>query len=245
MTYSNQVEAGWKTKSALFIGGKAFVVILKSPKLRASLLAKTTKNPKLKKTVIEKINKFISNPKYAKHKASAENFRKKLQGKTKNVAKKQNSKPDARAGPDKLLDKPKSADFWRKAEGTTFGSKNLSKLSPKKWASKLNKDGVSIPKSVGEKLSGRTYKNFDNFRKDFWTEMSKNKNFNDLFSKGNQTKMREGLAPSSMKSGHYKTKTRYEVHHVKEIQNGGSVYSMDNLIIVTAKRHKQLHGVIK
>jgi len=36
-------------------------------------------------------------------------------------------------------------------------------------------------------------------------------------------------------------RTTYELHHVEKISEGGEVYNVDNLRVVTAKRHIEIH----
>ncbi|MFJ2480135.1 HNH endonuclease signature motif containing protein [Pseudomonas sp. NPDC087598] len=34
---------------------------------------------------------------------------------------------------------------------------------------------------------------------------------------------------------------KFEIHHQHEVANGGAVYDMENLLIMTAKRHIEKH----
>ncbi|MGC6388359.1 HNH endonuclease signature motif containing protein [Ewingella sp. S1.OA.A_B6] len=36
-------------------------------------------------------------------------------------------------------------------------------------------------------------------------------------------------------------RTRYELHHITRIKDGGAVYDVDNIEILTPKRHIELH----
>ncbi len=34
----------------------------------------------------------------------------------------------------------------------------------------------------------------------------------------------------------------FEIHHVEPIKNGGNIYDLDNLRVVTPKRHIEIHS---
>ncbi len=35
---------------------------------------------------------------------------------------------------------------------------------------------------------------------------------------------------------------KYEIHHLDEVAKGGAVYDVDNLVVMTPKRHIDFHG---
>jgi HNH endonuclease. len=78
-----------------------------------------------------------------------------------------------------------------------------------------------------------------------WLEVSKYPELSKQFSRGNLDAMREGNAPTGLSDGYYQGPTRlikkYEIHHIKPIEDGGGVYDIDNLRIVTPKLHKFIH----
>lgn len=94
-----------------------------------------------------------------------------------------------------------------------------------------------ISKEVGDQLKGKRYNNFDNFRKDFWKAVANSK-YKDEFGASNISRMSQGLAPIVSKSQQYGKVKSYILHHKTPIHDGGGVYDLDNLIIVTPKMHQ-------
>ncbi|MGL4752544.1 MAG: HNH endonuclease signature motif containing protein [Aeromonadaceae bacterium] len=55
---------------------------------------------------------------------------------------------------------------------------------------------------------------------------------------GNWCGCRRGFPPEAEQVG---GRTRYELHHITPIKDGGAVYNIDNIRILTPKRHIDLH----
>jgi hypothetical protein len=53
--------------------------------------------------------------------------------------------------------------------------------------------------------------------------------------------MLKGRAPFARNSECNGKNSRYEIHHIEQIQHGGAVYDADNLTVVTPKRHVEIH----
>ena len=101
----------------------------------------------------------------------------------------------------------------------------------------LKNDGAPVPKQIADKLSGRYYKNFDEFRKDFWKEVAKDPVLSKQFTKGNLITMSKGNAPAAPLSEQVGGRIKFELDHNHEIQDGGLVYDLGNIIIRTPKDH--------
>ncbi|EFQ5903938.1 hypothetical protein HZX00_005182 [Salmonella enterica] len=111
-----------------------------------------------------------------------------------------------------------------------------------KWLEDAGKEaGAPIPDRIADKLRGKEFKNFDDFRKKFWEEVSKDPELNKQFIKGNRDRMQVGKAPKSRKKDAAGKRTSFELHHDKPISQDGGVYDMDNLHITTPKRHIDIH----
>ena len=50
---------------------------------------------------------------------------------------------------------------------------------------------------------------------------------------------------NSVKGNRVGGRVKYELHHVDEIQHGGEVYNVDNLRVVTPKKHIDIHKKVK
>lgn len=96
-----------------------------------------------------------------------------------------------------------------------------------------------IPKSIGEQLSGRQFKNFDEFRGEFW-KLVADSDYAAEFSTSNITRMKDGLAPIAHSSQQYGGIKSYILHHSKPIYDGGGVYDLSNIQIVTPKMHQEI-----
>ncbi|WP_423811864.1 HNH endonuclease signature motif containing protein [Pseudomonas aeruginosa] len=44
---------------------------------------------------------------------------------------------------------------------------------------------------------------------------------------------------------HLGSKEKFEIHHVVPLESGGALYNTDNLVIVTPKRHSEIHKELK
>lgn len=110
------------------------------------------------------------------------------------------------------------------------------------WLSDANTgNGSPVPSQIADKLRGRTFGNFDQFRKAFWLEVSKDTDLSRQFKRGNSGNIKVGKAPAPRESEQVGGKIKYDIHHIKPIIEGGEVYNVDNMGIVTPKRHIDIH----
>ncbi|MED8656748.1 colicin-E9, partial [Escherichia coli] len=65
-----------------------------------------------------------------------------------------------------------------------------------KWLDDAGKDsGAPIPDRIADKLRDKEFKNFDDFRRKFWEEVSKDPELSKQFNPGNKKRLSQGLAP--------------------------------------------------
>ncbi|MBT0731680.1 S-type pyocin domain-containing protein [Rosenbergiella nectarea] len=102
--------------------------------------------------------------------------------------------------------------------------------------------GSPVPSQIADKLRGRTFGNFDQFRKAFWLEVSKDPELSKQFRSHNQTHIRNGNSPFTRGVDCAGGRERYEIHHIKSIAQGGEVYNVDNMGITTPKHHIEIHS---
>ncbi len=111
-----------------------------------------------------------------------------------------------------------------------------------KWLDDAGKEkGAPIPDRIADKLRGKKFKNFDDFRKQFWEEVSKDPELAKQFNPGNLGNIKKGKSPVVRESERAGARERFELHHDKPISQGGGVYDMDNLRVTTPKRHIDIH----
>ncbi|ETS29623.1 PAAR motif protein [Photorhabdus khanii NC19] len=102
--------------------------------------------------------------------------------------------------------------------------------------------GAPIPSQIADKLRGRTFNNFDDFRKAFWKEVGNDTELSKQFIISNYERMKVGKAAKSRRIDAVGKRSSFELHHVKSLKDGGSVYDLDNLQVVTPKRHIEIHS---
>ncbi|MCK9789763.1 HNH endonuclease [Providencia rettgeri] len=105
----------------------------------------------------------------------------------------------------------------------------------------VKKNGAPIPEQVANKLRGKKFNSFDEFRKAIWDEISKFPELIKNLSKNNKTLVSKGYSPFARKKDQVGGRKVHELHHDNPISEGGEVYNMDNLRVTTPKRHIDIH----
>jgi hypothetical protein len=90
-------------------------------------------------------------------------------------------------------------------------------------------------------LRGVEFANFHRFREAFWKAVAADVLLSEQFNKGNLERMRNGSAPFPKGTDQVGGRKAFELHHRIEIAKGGAVYGLDDLFVMTPKRHIQLH----
>ncbi|GLR08028.1 hypothetical protein COO59_07120 [Mixta theicola] len=112
-----------------------------------------------------------------------------------------------------------------------------------KWLHKAGEGtGAPVPEQIANKLRGREFASFDAFRRAFWLEVGKDPGLAQQFNKGNLVGMQDGLAPFPPRGEQVGGRDKYEIHHIKPIVELGAVYDVDNLGVVSPKRHIKIHS---
>lgn len=101
--------------------------------------------------------------------------------------------------------------------------------------------GAPIPAQIADKLRGKEFSNFRAFRRAFWKAVGNDPALLEQFSRLNKIDLRDGLAPSALPSEQIGKRKKFEIHHHKPISEGGDVYDINNLTVLTPKQHIELH----
>ena len=101
--------------------------------------------------------------------------------------------------------------------------------------------GAPIPARIAEKLRGRRFSRFDKLREAIWKEIVADEIFRMHLSRVDIQSMENGTAPYSRKEGRVGKRIKLEIHHKHEIAEGGAVYDLDNLVLMTPKVHINEH----
>ncbi|MHC8339550.1 S-type pyocin domain-containing protein [Pseudomonas sp. HLT2-19-2] len=102
-------------------------------------------------------------------------------------------------------------------------------------------EGAHVPAQIAELLRGREFANFHRFREAFWKAVAADKDLSRQFNNANLIKMIKGAAPYPGRLDQVGGRRKFEIHHKHEVAKGGAVYDMENLLIMTAKRHIEFH----
>lgn len=96
-----------------------------------------------------------------------------------------------------------------------------------------------IPKEIADSMRDKQFKNFDAFREEFWKTVSKS-SYASEFSASNISRMAKGYAPRVVDTQQYGGALSYILHHKTPIHDGGGVFDLDNLVIVTPRMHQEI-----
>ncbi|WP_157215363.1 LysM peptidoglycan-binding domain-containing protein [Flavisphingomonas formosensis] len=136
---------------------------------------------------------------------------------------------------------PLTAGQLRGAPGVATASGDLAPASGR-WLD----PGVPtpIPGQVADALVGRNFNSFNDLRSAIWEQIGGNAELNGGFSRGNLGQMNAGnapFAPSEYLADSGAFGERFNLHHIDPIANGGPVYDLSNLRIVSPKVHYSIH----
>jgi hypothetical protein len=131
----------------------------------------------------------------------------------------------------------------RNLPGRATGGETLPTISGR-WLRGTDGNAGRMPKQIADQLRGRQFNRFDDFQDAFWRAIGADPLLSSQFTEGNQTLMREGKAPfvgESQVTGEGFAQQVYNLHHITSINDGGGVYDLDNIMIVSPRYHNSLH----
>jgi hypothetical protein len=97
-----------------------------------------------------------------------------------------------------------------------------------------------IPSQVAQRLRGRKIANFEDFRRAIWQAASDVPELASQFSAANLGLMRRGLAPKAPPDLQVPGSTIFHLLHVKPPSEGGGLYDVDNIRVVSPLRLCQI-----
>uniref|UniRef100_UPI0030DBD904 S-type pyocin domain-containing protein n=1 Tax=Pseudomonas sp. RA_35y_Pfl2_P32 TaxID=3088705 RepID=UPI0030DBD904 len=100
--------------------------------------------------------------------------------------------------------------------------------------------GAPIPTEIADQLRGKSFGNFDSFRRALWKAVA-GTGLVEQFTDNNVDRMREGKAPKARYRDRAGKRGSFELHHADEVSKGGKVYDVDNLSVVPPKHHIDIH----
>ena len=102
--------------------------------------------------------------------------------------------------------------------------------------------GAPIPDRIAEGLEGGEFADFRGFREAFWREVAADPELAGQFNTSNQARMRNGRAPRAPIQEQVGARMGFELDHIQRLRDGGAVYDMDNLRVMTPRAHIERHG---
>ncbi|MFB4283919.1 DNRLRE domain-containing protein [Nonomuraea sp. MTCD27] len=133
----------------------------------------------------------------------------------------------------KAIEAPKKAETQKNTPGVAIGGYRTKEITGN-WMRGSHGNAGAIPRQVADKLRGREFESWRKFREAFWKAVADTPELLKQFTKQNQGNIRKGKAPSSSEGA------KYEIHHKTPVVQGGAVYDLDNLIVVTKKVHDEI-----
>ena len=104
--------------------------------------------------------------------------------------------------------------------GTSIGNgKNVTGT----WLRGTERNAGLFPKSVADKLKGKTFTSFDDFRNQFWKAVADEPSLGSQFDANSIQRMKGGLAPFTDISQQIGGMKNYVLHHKTPINQGGAL----------------------
>lgn len=125
----------------------------------------------------------------------------------------------------------------RKGSGVGWISHPLPTHQPLLWGT--DKNAGLITQDVGNRLVGREFRNFSDFRAALWKAVSDSKHRQE-FSQANQRLIANGKAPLAGPEQALEKENTYQLHHIHPLHRRGALYDAANLMIVTPRFHKEV-----
>lgn len=87
--------------------------------------------------------------------------------------------------------------------------------------------------------------NFREFRETFWKAVASDPELAKQFILTNRDRMITGKAAKSRKADAVGKRSSFELHHIDEVAKGGDIYNIENIRVLTPKRHIDIHKEVK
>ena len=102
-------------------------------------------------------------------------------------------------------------------------------------------EGVPVPVQIADQLRGKEFRSFRAFREAFWKAVAHDPELSQEFDPGSLNLMRKGYSVYVVESEQVGMRSKYELHHKRYLSLGGEVYDVDNIYVMTPKRHVDTH----
>lgn len=124
--------------------------------------------------------------------------------------------------------------------GTATG---IGKTAGENWlGSESGQSGVPVPANIADELRGQDFRDFDKFRERLWSTVANDSILSGQFNPFNLVLMKKGYSLFAPQSEQVGGRQKFEIHHLHPISEGGEVYNVDNMVIMTPKAHIAAHS---
>jgi hypothetical protein len=128
--------------------------------------------------------------------------------------------------------------------GPAVGGTNLPDLGAD-WLFGTQARMVSrIPGQIARRMRSITFRNWRDFRETFWRMVAQDPQLSQRFSTSNLARMAQGRAPFvvGVEAVGGRANAVYQINHTRPLEQGGSVFDLDYLEVVTPRVHQALGG---
>ncbi|MBC3363242.1 S-type pyocin domain-containing protein [Pseudomonas sp. SWRI154] len=110
------------------------------------------------------------------------------------------------------------------------------------WTDAASKgEGAAIPSQIADQLRGKEFRNFRKFREAFWKAVAGDPILSQQFDPGSLAHMKNGYGAFVKKNERVGARIKYELHHKQYISMDGEVYHLENIRLMTPRKHIQTH----
>lgn len=102
-------------------------------------------------------------------------------------------------------------------------------------------EGAPIPTQIAGGLRGKTFSRWSKLKEAIWIAIANDPELRKQFSENDLDLMGRGSAPFTRESGRLGSRQTFNLHHIHPVAQGGAVYDLDNLAIMTPKAHVDIH----
>jgi hypothetical protein len=131
-------------------------------------------------------------------------------------------------------------DRVRREAGVAYASRPPTRIR-ERWLQGSDRRLGLFPAQVAERLRGRTFSSFREFKEAVWTTVAEFPELTEGFDDVSIRRMRRGWAPLAPADHHFGGQVTYILHHrVRVVDDPDRLYDTSNLLILTPRAHQEV-----
>jgi len=136
-------------------------------------------------------------------------------------------------------------DAARRSPGIVTGGERLPPLPEgSRWLAYTQEGAALPPRRIADRLRGREFKSWGDFKQAFWEEVGRDTELPIEMGPGNIGNIEVGKAPAPVQEQQWGARIKLELHHIEPIEQGGGVYDLSNIAIVSPRTHELIHHIL-